>query len=99
MNRGGFKNAPPAFLRCSILIRLPVSGTPVVSRTDGILQLLPSRLQVTAHFDAENITVSPVEKGPKIAGGRSRVCPNFFCGLLFTGMCTLILWIITASQE
>ncbi len=22
------------------------------------------------------------------------VCPNFYCSLLFTGMCTLILWII-----
>ncbi len=38
--------------------------------------------------------ISPAEKGQKIAGGRSRVCPNFFCSLLFTGMCTLVLWII-----
>ncbi len=37
---------------------------------------------------------SPVGKGQKIAGSRSRVCPNFFCSLLFTGMWTLILWII-----
>ncbi len=38
--------------------------------------------------------ISPAEKGQKRAGGRSRVCPNFYCRLLVTGMCTLILWII-----
>ncbi len=37
---------------------------------------------------------SPAAKGQKRARGRSRVCPNFSCSLLFTGMCTLILWII-----
>ena len=43
---------------------------------------------------------SPAEKGQKRAGGRSRACPNFYCSLLVTGMCTLILWIIRlASQE
>ncbi len=37
---------------------------------------------------------SPAAKGQKRHIGRSGVCPNFFCGLLFTRMCTLILWII-----
>ncbi len=39
------------------------------------------------------------QKAKKRARGRRRVCPNFYCSLLVTGMCTLILWIITASQE
>ncbi len=38
--------------------------------------------------------ISPVEKGQKWPGGRSRACPKCFCSLLFTWMCTLILWII-----
>ena len=37
---------------------------------------------------------SPAPKGQKRAGGRSRVCPNFYCSLLFTRMCTLNLCII-----
>ncbi len=37
---------------------------------------------------------SPVAKGQKWPGGRSRVCPKCFCSLLCTWIFTLILWII-----
>ncbi len=42
---------------------------------------------------------SPMAKGQKRARGRSRVCPNFYCSLLFTRMCTLILWNITCHPN
>ncbi len=42
---------------------------------------------------------SPAAKCQKRARGRSRVCPNFYCSLLFTGMCTLILWIFRLTVE
>ncbi len=39
------------------------------------------------------ILQGPAANGKKMAEGRSRVCPNFYCSLLFTGIRTLNLWI------
>ncbi len=42
---------------------------------------------IVLHVKKSLPRISPAEKGQKRAIGRSGVCPNFFCGLLFTRMC------------
>ncbi len=90
----------PKYLKQGGVIQIANSQIAFLS-TDAFLAACTQDINtvITEVFQVITLPYSPVEKAQKRAIGRSRVCPNFYCSLLFTGMCTLILWIITCHPN